>query len=188
MHATGMEHVVALSCFRFPRAARDGGKGNRERSGEFRRRGPRTCRGSAPTVTLSDAEGERICIRSPISARKVSKLLQVFSDAGSPVVFSAEHEFLLALDAKDETLGGLYFHFSDPQTVYMDRVVVARAHHSRGVSDALMGEFKRRLKVRGAKVLETGLLCPEYTMRFGFRTGPRHGGLFVPLDGQSTRT
>ncbi len=59
---------------------------------------------SEVAVTLSDAEGDRICIRSPISAREVSKLLQVFSDAGSPVVFSAEHEFLLALDAKDVVL------------------------------------------------------------------------------------
>jgi long-chain acyl-CoA synthetase len=143
---------------------------------------------SEVAVTLSDAEGDRICIRSPISPREVSKLLQVFSDAGSPVVFAAEHEFLLALDAKESVLGGLYYHFSDPETVYMDRVVVARAHRNRGVSDALMGEFKRRLKGRGVKVLETGFLYPEYTMRFGFRTGPRHGGLFVPLDEETTRT
>jgi hypothetical protein len=99
------------------------------------------------------------------------------------VVFAAEHEFLLALDAKESVLGGLYYHFSDPETAYMDRVVVARAHRNRGVSDALMGEFKGR----GVKALETGFLYPDYTMRFGFRTGPRHGGLFVPLDEEPPR-
>jgi GNAT superfamily N-acetyltransferase len=142
---------------------------------------------SEVAVSVSDAEGGRLTVRGPISPREVAKLLQVFHDANLPVTFTEGNEYLLALDAKGVVLGGLYYHFHDPHTAHLDKIVVARAHRRRGVSDALMGEFARRLRGRGVKVLETGFFYPQYMMRFGFRTGARHGGLYRELDEESAR-
>ena len=51
---------------------------------------------------LADEEGERYSVRAPVSPREVARLLQLFHESNLQVTFSPEHEFLLALDAKDD--------------------------------------------------------------------------------------
>jgi N-acetylglutamate synthase-like GNAT family acetyltransferase len=97
------------------------------------------------------------------------------------VTFTADHEFLLAFDAKETVLGGAYYRWVSPDRAHMEKVVVARKHRGLGVSHGLMGEFFRRLRAQGAKSVETGYFQPEYLSRYGFRTDPSSGGLMADL-------
>ncbi len=137
-------------------------------------------------VALADEEGNRFAVRGPVSPREVARLLHMFHDSNLQVSFTNEHEFLLALDAQETVIGGLYYRVVSPERVHMEKLVVARRHRGKGVSDGLMREFMRRLRASGARALETGYFQPDYFMRFGFRTDPTSGGLVRDLETESS--
>ena len=120
-------------------------------------------------------------MRGPASPREVARLLQLFQDANLAVTFTAEHEFLLALDARETVLGGVFHRWISPDRVHMEKVVVARKHRGFGVAGGLMWELFRRLRAHGATTVETGYYQPEYLSRYGFRTDPTSGGLMADL-------
>jgi N-acetylglutamate synthase-like GNAT family acetyltransferase len=102
------------------------------------------------------------------------------------VTFSAEHEFLLAIDARDAVVGGIYYHQTRrPERVHMEKIVVARKVRGRGISDGLMREFARRQRSRGIRALETGYYQPDYLKRYGFHTDPGSGGLILDLEAEA---
>jgi GNAT superfamily N-acetyltransferase len=132
-------------------------------------------------VALPDASGERFTVRAPVSPREVARLLHLFHESNLAVVFTNEHEFLLALDAKDRVIGGVFYRQVAPDRAHMEKIVVSRRSRSKGISDGIMGELDRRLRARGTTKLETGYYQPEYLARFGFRTDPDSGGLIRDL-------
>jgi long-subunit acyl-CoA synthetase (AMP-forming) len=132
-----------------------------------------------------DEEGSRFWIRGPVSPREVARLLQLFHEAHLQVTFGGEHEFLLALDAKETVIGGLFWRHVSSGRAHMEKVVVTRKHRGKGVSDGLMREFVRRLRARGIGLLETGYFQPEYLRRYGFRTDPTSGGLVLDLGSET---
>ena len=134
-------------------------------------------------VALNDEEGNRFTVRGPVSPREVARLLHMFHEANLQVTFTTEHEFLLALDAKDQPIAGVFHRQVSSDRTHMEKIVVARKHRGKGVADGLMREFIRRLKARGVKRLETGYFQPEYLRRYGFRTDPTSGGLVRDLVG-----
>jgi long-chain acyl-CoA synthetase len=136
-------------------------------------------------VTLADAEGERYTVRGPVSPREVARLLAIFQDAHLEVSFAGEHEFLLCLDARDALIGGLYYAQWSPETVHLEKIVVARRHRGAGVAEGLLRELFRRLRARGVERVETGWFQPDYLSRFGFRTDPASGGLVRELDAEA---
>ncbi|MBI5544567.1 MAG: GNAT family N-acetyltransferase [Deltaproteobacteria bacterium] len=138
-------------------------------------------------VGLTDAEGRRFSVRSPVSAREVARLLQLFHEASLPVTFSSEHEHLLAVDEKGVLLGGVFFRLEGPDRAHLEKFVVARQHRKKGISDGLMQELVRRLRERGVRTLETGFFHPDYLRRFGFGVEPHSGGLFQDLRRPSVR-
>ncbi|WP_243336938.1 GNAT family N-acetyltransferase [Anaeromyxobacter soli] len=138
-------------------------------------------------VALTDEEGNRFAVRGPISPREVARLLHMFHEANLQVTFTTEHEFLVALDAKDTPIAGLFYRQVSADRIHMEKIVVARRHRGKGVSDGLMREFVRRLRARGVKRLETGYFQPEYLRRYGFRTDPTSGGLVCDLDHEGIR-
>jgi len=133
-------------------------------------------------VALVDEEGSRFTVRGPVSPREVARLLHMFHESNLQVNFTAEHEFLLALDPKETTIAGLFYRQVSADRTHMEKIVVARKHRGKGVSDGLMREFSRRLRARGVRRLETGYFQPEYLRRFGFRTDPTSGGLIRDLE------
>jgi GNAT superfamily N-acetyltransferase len=138
-----------------------------------------------PVLGLVDESGERFFVRGPASPREVARLLQIFHESQLPVTFSAEHEFLLAIDARDAVVGGVYYHQTRrPDRVHMEKIAVARKARGKGISDGLMREFARRQRARGIRALETGYYQPEYLKRYGFRTDPRSGGLILDLEAE----
>ena len=132
-------------------------------------------------VALADDAGERYTVRGPMSPREVARLLHIFHESNLTVTFTTEHEFLLALDAKENVIAGLFYRYVNRERVHMEKVVVLRKHRGKGVSDALMHEFARRLRARGFRTLETGYFQPDYLRRYGFRTDPTSGGLVLDL-------
>jgi ribosomal protein S18 acetylase RimI-like enzyme len=106
----------------------------------------------------------------------------MFHESNLQVTFTNEHEFLLALDAKETPIAGLFYRQVSADRTHMEKIVVSRRHRGKGVSDGLMREFARRLRARGVKRLETGYFQPEYLRRFGFRTDPTSGGLIRDLE------
>jgi predicted GNAT family acetyltransferase len=128
-------------------------------------------------VAHTDDEGSRFTVRAPVTPREVARLLHMFHDANLHVTFTAEHEFLLCLDAKETPIGGLFYRQLSPDRIQLEKLVVARKHRGKGVADGLVGEFFRRVRALGAERVETGYFQPEYLARFGFRTDPTSGGL-----------
>ncbi len=138
-----------------------------------------------PVLGLVDESGERFFVRGPASPREVARLLQIFHEAQLPVTFSEKHEFLLAIDAKEAVVGGVYYHQTRrPDRVHMEKIVVVRKARGKGISDGLMREFARRQRARGIRSLETGFYQPDYLKRYGFRTDPGSGGLVLDLEAE----
>jgi long-subunit acyl-CoA synthetase (AMP-forming)/predicted GNAT family acetyltransferase len=133
-------------------------------------------------VGLADDAGDRYTVRGPVSPREVARLLHMFHESNLTVTFTSEHEFLLALDAKESVIAGVFYRPVARERVHMEKIVVARKHRGKGIADGLMREFARRLLAQGVKTLETGYFQPEYLRRFGFRTDPTSGGLVRDLD------
>jgi GNAT superfamily N-acetyltransferase len=133
-------------------------------------------------VALSDGEGARFTVRGPVSPREVARLLHMFHDANLHVTFTAEHEFLLCLDAKETPIGGLFYRPVGPDRIHLEKLVVARRQRAKGVAEGLVTEFFRRMRARGVLRVETGYFQPEYLRRYGFRTDPDSGGLVRDLD------
>jgi len=132
-------------------------------------------------VGMTDTAGERFYVRAPRSPREVARLLQLFQESSLEVTFEPEHRFLVAVDASDTVMGGVFYRHVNPELCHMEKIVVARKVRSRGVADGIMRELSRRLRSRGAKALETGWFQPEVLSRFGFRTDPTSGGLVIDL-------
>jgi GNAT superfamily N-acetyltransferase len=139
-------------------------------------------------VTMTDAEGQRFRVRAPVSPREVARLLQLLQEANLQVGFSAEHEFLVAIDAFDRVIGGLYYREVGDRRVRMEKIVVQREHRRKGISDGLMQELLSRLASRGMVGVLTGFFRPEYMQRFGFRVEPRFEGMVRDLDEPAART
>jgi long-chain acyl-CoA synthetase len=112
----------------------------------------------------------------------VARLLHLFHESNLQVAFSTEHEFLLALDAKESVVAGLFYRPVAAGRVHMEKLVVARKQRSKGIADGLMRDFFRRLRARGVSAVETGYFQPDYLKRFGFRTDPSSGGLIREID------
>jgi hypothetical protein len=132
-------------------------------------------------VALADEDGSRFTVRGPVSPREVARLLHMFHESNLQVNFTTDHEFLLALDARETVIGGLFYKQVMPDRVHMEKIVVSRKHRAKGVANGLMHEFFRRLAARSVARLETGFFQPEYLSRYGFRTDPTSGGLICDV-------
>ena len=132
-------------------------------------------------VAHTDSDGNRFTVRGPVSPREVARLLHMFHESNLRVNFTADHEFLLCLDARETVIGGLFYRQAVPDSAYMEKLVVSRKHRTKRVGDGLMAEFFRRLAARGVEKLETGFFQPEYLARYGFRTDPTSGGLVADV-------
>jgi ribosomal protein S18 acetylase RimI-like enzyme len=138
-------------------------------------------------VALTDEAGDRYTVRGPVTPREVARLLHMFHESNLQVTFTAEHEFLLCLDAKETVIAGLFYRQISPDRVHMEKLVVGRKHRGKGVGDGLVGELARRLAARGVRSLETGYFQPDYLRRFGFRTDPTSGGLVREIEPDALR-
>ncbi|MEI7745647.1 MAG: GNAT family N-acetyltransferase, partial [Chloroflexota bacterium] len=132
-------------------------------------------------VGLTDERGERYSVRAARSPREVARLLQLFRESSLEVTFEPEHRHLVAVDAHDTVIGGVFYRQVTPERTHMEKIVVGRRHRGQGVADGIIRELSRRQLDRGVQVLETGWFQPEVLARFGFRVDPASGGLRLDL-------
>lgn len=132
-------------------------------------------------VGLTDEKGERYSVRAARSPREVARLLQLFRESSLEVTFEPEHRHLIAVDAHDTVIGGVFYRQVTAERTHMEKIVVSRKFRGAGVADGIIRELSRRQRARGVQVLETGWFQPEVLARFGFRVDAASGGLVLDL-------
>jgi predicted GNAT family acetyltransferase len=133
-------------------------------------------------VQFNDHDGIPFLIRKPISPKEISNLHQLFIETNLLVNFNQDHEFLIALSERGFIIGGLFYVYTDEQTVHMEKIVVSNRYRRKGISDRLMNELFNRLKSEKIKYVTTGFFRPEYFYRFGFKIEKKYSGLVKDLN------
>ena len=133
-------------------------------------------------ITHRDRAGRFFRVRHASNPREVWSLHRLFFQSGIRIRFRAGHQFLVAVDEDARVLGGLVYHQTDPDTVHMEKIVVAPTHRRQGISEQLMEDFFRRLRSRGVRAVTTGFFRPQYFRMFRFKVDREHAGLVRMLD------
>ncbi|RMH60535.1 MAG: GNAT family N-acetyltransferase [Calditrichaeota bacterium] len=132
-------------------------------------------------VYLEDYDGETYMVRRPVTPKEISRLHQLFMEAQMPVSFRPDHQFMVAVSARGHIIGGLFYSYTNSDTVYMEKIVVSNRYRRKGISEGLMYEFFNRLRSEHVKTVTTGFLRPEYFYRFGFKVERKYSGLVKDL-------
>ncbi len=130
---------------------------------------------------MTDSTGERYFVRAVRSPREAARLLQVFREASLDVAFGPEHRQLVAVDTRDQVIGGVFYRSVSPDRTHMEKIAVARKYRGRGVAAGILRELGQRQITRGVQAIETGWFQPEALYRLGFRPDPSSGGLVLTL-------
>jgi GNAT superfamily N-acetyltransferase len=98
------------------------------------------------------------------------------------VRFRPEHRYLVALNPRDQIIGGIYYDLEEAgEQAHLEKIVVAERYRRKGVSDGLMREFFNRLRAAGVRRVTTGFFRPEYFYALGFAIEKRYAGLVKEL-------
>ena len=112
--------------------------------------------------------------------------------------FRPEHQYLVAINERDQLIGGIYYEIEESFTAaHLEKIVVSEPYRRKGVADGLMREFFNRLRAAGIETVTTGFFRPQYFYAYGFKhvAGPGlrqivnladlEGSVFVLNAGQS---
>jgi long-subunit acyl-CoA synthetase (AMP-forming)/GNAT superfamily N-acetyltransferase len=133
-------------------------------------------------VTLEDAEGSPFRVRHALLPREVERLHRLFLAAKLDVRFGPEHRYLVAINDREQIIGGIYYTIEDGGTgAHLEKIVVAERYQRKGVADGLMNQFFNRLRASGVTAVTTGFFRPEYFYAYGFRIERRYAGLVKEL-------
>jgi long-subunit acyl-CoA synthetase (AMP-forming) len=139
-------------------------------------------------VRLEDYQGETYLVRKPVSPKEISRLHKLFLEVNLPVTFHPDHKFLVAVSKREHIIGGLFYNYTNHNTVYMEKIVVASHYRRKGVSEGVMNEFFNRLKDEHIHFVTTGFFRPEYFYRFGFKIEKKYSGLVKNLNERHTES
>lgn len=133
-------------------------------------------------VTLEDIDGNVFRVRHALLPKEVERLHRLFLAANLDVRFGPEHRYLLAINEREQIVGGIYYTLDESEgTAHLEKIVVAERYRRKGVSDGLMRQFFNRLRASGFKTLTTGFFRPEYFYSYGFKIERRYAGLVKEL-------
>ncbi len=133
-------------------------------------------------VTLEDLDGNAFRVRHALSPKEVERLHRLFLAAKLDVRFGPEHRYLVAINDREQIIGGIYYTVEEGgAAAHLEKIVVADRYRRRGVADGLMHQFFNRLRAAGAKTLTTGFFRPEYFYSYGFKIERRYAGLVKDL-------
>ncbi len=129
-------------------------------------------------MTLEDLDGNSFRVRHALLPKEVERLHRLFLAAKLDVRFRPEHKYLLAINDRDQIIGGIFYELEEGGTAaHLEKIVVADKFRQKGVADGLMTEFFNRLRAAGVKRVTTGFFRPEYFYAFGFKIEKRYAGL-----------
>jgi long-subunit acyl-CoA synthetase (AMP-forming)/predicted GNAT superfamily acetyltransferase len=134
-------------------------------------------------VTLEDADGNDFRVRHALLPKEVERLHRLFLAANLDVRFRPEHRFLVAINDREQIVGGIFYFLNESESnAHLEKIVVAERYRQKGVSDGLMRQFFNRLRAAGFKTLTTGFFRPEYFYSYGFKIERRYAGLVKELE------
>jgi len=139
-------------------------------------------RTSEMVVILEDHDGNPFRVRHAMNPKEVGKLHQLFLAAKLDVRFRPEHHFLVALNERNQIIGGIYYDVEkDGESAHLEKIVVADRYRRQGVADGLMKDFFNRMRSAGLRTVTTGFFRPEYFYAYGFKIEKRYAGLVKSL-------
>jgi hypothetical protein len=133
-------------------------------------------------VKSRDYEGGSFFIRTPVNPKEIARLHQLFLKNNLSVQFNPDHLYLIALNERNQLIGGLFYSKSAHKTAHIEKIVVADFYRKKGVSDGILNEFFKRMKNEHYKYVTTGFFRPEYFYRFGFKIERKYAGLVKKLN------
>jgi len=137
---------------------------------------------SEVVVFQEDRDGNPFRIRHAMNPREVGRLHRLFLAANMDVRFRMEHQYLVALNQRNQVIGGIFYEIGDQEeAAHLEKIVVAEPYRRIGVADALMHEFCNRLRAAGVKTVTTGFFRPEYFYAYGFTIEKQYAGLMKSL-------
>ncbi len=136
-------------------------------------------------VTLEDSDGNSFRVRHALLPKEVERLHRLYHAANLEVRFQPEHRYLVAINEREQIIGGIYYEIEEGgANAHLEKIVVAQRYRRKGVADGLMQDFFNRLRAAGVKRLTTGFFRPEYFYGYGFRIEKRYAGLVKSLEGE----
>jgi long-subunit acyl-CoA synthetase (AMP-forming)/N-acetylglutamate synthase-like GNAT family acetyltransferase len=133
-------------------------------------------------VTLEDTDHNVFRVRHALNPKEVERLLRLFLAAKLDVRFRMEHHYLVAINEREQIIGGIYYELDDEgDSAHLEKIVVAERYRSKRVAHSLMQELFNRLRSAGIRTLTTGFFRPDYFYAYGFRVEKRHAGLVKDL-------
>jgi long-subunit acyl-CoA synthetase (AMP-forming)/GNAT superfamily N-acetyltransferase len=137
-------------------------------------------------VSLEDADGNAFRVRHALLPKEVERLHRLFLAAKLDVRFGPEHRYLVAINDREQIIGGIYYTVEGAaRSAHLEKIVVAEPYRGRGVADGLMRQFFNRLRDAGAETVTTGFFRPEYFYAYGFKIERRYAGLVKELEEES---
>jgi predicted GNAT family acetyltransferase len=135
-------------------------------------------------VKSKDYEGGSFFIRKPVNPKEIARLHQLFLKNNLSVQFRADHLYLIAINERNQLIGGLFYKKIAKETVHIEKIVVADYYRKKGLSDGILTEFFQRMKNEHYEFVTTGFFRPEYFYRFGFKIETKYAGLVKKLSGE----
>lgn len=134
-------------------------------------------------VTLEDLDGNIFRVRHALLPKEVERLHRLFVAAKLDVRFGPEHRYLVAINDREQIIGGIYYTVEESgASAHLEKIVVAEPYRRKGVAGGLMRELFNRLRAAGIKTLTTGFFRPEYFYSYGFKIERRYAGLVKELE------
>jgi hypothetical protein len=132
-------------------------------------------------VKSRDYDGGSFFIRTPVNPKEIARLHQLFLKNNLSVQFRPDHLYLIALNERNQLIGGLFYNKIARETAHIEKIVVADYYRKKGVSDGILNEFFKRMKNEHYGFVTTGFFRPEYFYRFGFKIERKYAGLVKKL-------
>jgi long-subunit acyl-CoA synthetase (AMP-forming) len=126
---------------------------------------------------VTDKEGARYTVRAPLDASEVGKLLRLYVTAGFPKPVAAGNCFFVALDSREELIGGVVYASEAGHVAHLRGVVASPQLKGRGLHAALLEDFCARMADEGVEVVRTFFFVRRFFTEHGFRLDRRWGGL-----------
>ena len=151
----------------------------------------RSAKETVEVRTVGDPERDRVVVRTTLTDRlgiafnvgeaatpaDVGCLYRIFLRAGHPTSIGAADRHFVVTDRTEQIVGGVIYRDQDPDTVFLDGIVVARTLEARGISEAVLEDFCTRMRAQGIRHIKTHFFLRRFYERQGFRVDPRSGAM-----------
>lgn len=127
-------------------------------------------------------DGIGLIVRAPTNTRQVDEIHRIFYQVHIGGGVTSHDRYLLIFDESDNILGGLCYVWRTPRSVFLDKIAIQEWSRGRGIGQAVMSEFIRRMRAAGAATISARFIRREFIERCGFRPHPRYPGLTLLLD------